>query len=323
MGFALSGAAGAGGHELQEILKRRFLEQIQRQKLAEDARQADMANAVATRQLGQGDQRLGLEGQRIAQDAEQFGVTSGQGQQRIDLDAAEQPVKLRFMGAQAADMERRPQKEADDRRHDFELTGLRGGQEMQQIAASGAEQRKTEGVRIAGAREKAGATTDKQSDYADERGTRIVQTIDDLDKRVSPWTTGVGAVLRHMPATEAKNFAADLNTLKANIAFGELAEMRAASKTGGALGAVSDKELTLLESATGALDQEQSGANLRKNFKTIKESLARWHAAKSGGAPASAATVGGGATQGPKAGERRTINGQLAEWDGKGWLPVK
>ncbi len=302
MGFALSSGAGAGAASLQDIIKRRWLEQHQKQRLAEEIRQADLQNAVANRQLGQGDQRIGLEGQRIAQDAEQFGVTSGQGQQRIDLETAEQPVKLRFMGAQAADMERRPQKEQDDRRHDFELTGLRGGLDLQQIAAQGQEQRKTEGVRIAGSREKAAAGGDKQADYADERGNRIVQSVDDLDKRVSPWTAGVGAVLRHLPATQAKDFAADLNSLKANIAFGELAEMRAASKTGGALGAISDKELILLESATGALDQEQSAANLRKNFKTIKESLARWDAAKRGISTPGAGGGGGAAGAKPSSG---------------------
>jgi hypothetical protein len=28
------------------------------------------------------------------------------------------------------------------------------------------------------------------------------------------------------------------------------------------------------------------------------------------------------ATGGPRVGEQRTINGQLAEWDGRGWLAV-
>lgn len=142
MGFALSGAAGAAGETLQKIIARRIMEQFQRQRMAEEVRQADMGHEIAHGQLDLGDRR-------ISEDGRQFDVTSGQSQQRIDLDKAEQPVKLRFMGAQSANLERQPQKEADERRHDFELAGLKGGQELQQIAASGKEQERVARIRTA------------------------------------------------------------------------------------------------------------------------------------------------------------------------------
>lgn len=117
------------------------------------------------------------------------------------------------------------------------------------------------------------------SPYQQERATRTIQSVDDLLTRVGPWTTGFGSLLSKIPATDARDFQADLNTLKSSVAFSELTAMREASKTGGALGAISDKELILLESALGALDAGQSAANLAKNLQQVKDSIARWQQA--------------------------------------------
>ena len=114
------------------------------------------------------------------------------------------------------------------------------------------------------------------SPYQQERITRNINAVDNLYSRVGPWTTGFGALLDVIPSSDAKDFAADLAELKANIAFGELTAMREASKTGGALGAVSEKELALLESALGSLDTKQSAANFQKNLTKIKDSINRW-----------------------------------------------
>lgn len=51
--------------------------------------------------------------------------------------------------------------------------------------------------------------------------------------------------------------------------------MRAASKTGGALGQVSDREGQLLQSSLGALDQGQSPKAFREQLDKIEESLRR------------------------------------------------
>jgi hypothetical protein len=48
---------------------------------------------------------------------------------------------------------------------------------------------------------------------------------------------------------------ADLNLIKANLAFDRLQQMRDSSPTGGALGQVSELELKLLESAMATIDQ--------------------------------------------------------------------
>ncbi len=125
------------------------------------------------------------------------------------------------------------------------------------------------------------AADDAQATYGQERGRRIVESIDELLPQVSRWTVGIsGALLGNVPESEARSFRAQLDTLKSNIAFNELTEMRAASKTGGALGNVSDTETRLLQNALGALDQAQSPNDFARQLRKIRASLLRWEEAK-------------------------------------------
>jgi hypothetical protein len=118
------------------------------------------------------------------------------------------------------------------------------------------------------------------SPYQTETAQKAIQSIDELIPQISGNTTGWGAFfLGKLPESEARNFAAQLDTLKSNIAFGALTAMREASKTGGALGQVSDREIKLLESTLGALDQLQSGDQLKVQLEKIKESILRWTSA--------------------------------------------
>lgn len=130
-------------------------------------------------------------------------------------------------------------------------------------------------------KEKSGAPTP----YSTERAARTVQSVDELMGKVNGHTAGLGSLLANLPATDARNFKAELDTLKANVAFNELTAMREASKTGGALGQISDRESQLLMSALGALDAGQSPANLRQQLQKVKDSVQRWQAAQQGGAP--------------------------------------
>lgn len=117
------------------------------------------------------------------------------------------------------------------------------------------------------------------SSYTDEMKNRTLQSVDELMSQVNPYTVGFGTLIKGVPTTAARSFAAQLETLKASIAFGELTAMREASKTGGALGQVSDKEGQLLQNALGALDQGQSVEQFKAQLKKIKESIERWKAA--------------------------------------------
>lgn len=84
-------------------------------------------------------------------------------------------------------------------------------------------------------------------------------------------TTGVGgSLLKGIPGTAAADTSALLDTIKANVGFEQLTAMRAASPTGGALGAVSEKENALLQSVLGSVEQSQSAEQLEFNLKRLK-----------------------------------------------------
>ncbi len=117
------------------------------------------------------------------------------------------------------------------------------------------------------------------SPYATERAARTVQSVDELLGKVNKWTTGMGSLLSGIPESDARNFKAELDTLKANVAFNELTAMREASKTGGALGSVAVREMELLQSALGALDQGQSPDNLKAQLEKVRSSIERWQSA--------------------------------------------
>ena len=74
---------------------------------------------------------------------------------------------------------------------------------------------------------------------------------------------------------EAVDLKNTLAGIQATVAFDTLQKMREASKTGGALGAVSERELDLLISAYGALQQSTSPELLRKNLGTIKSVMGK------------------------------------------------
>ena len=109
------------------------------------------------------------------------------------------------------------------------------------------------------------------SAYQQRQAEKTNSAIDDLLPRVNNKTVGVGSYAGFIRGTEAKDFAADLEFLKSSIGFGALQEMRRASKTGGALGQVSDRELSLLTSALGGLDVGQTPENFKKNLNRIKK----------------------------------------------------
>ena len=114
------------------------------------------------------------------------------------------------------------------------------------------------------------------SSYTEEMKNRTLESVDELLTQVNPYTVGFGVIAKGVPTSKARSFSAQLDTLKANIAFGELTAMREASKTGGALGQVSDREGKLLASALGALDQGQSPEQFKAQLEKIRNSINKW-----------------------------------------------
>lgn len=66
---------------------------------------------------------------------------------------------------------------------------------------------------------------------------------------------------------------ADINTIKSNLGFGELKKMRDLSKTGGALGNISDKENELLASTIAGLKSGMSAEDLKRSMRDIRRYL--------------------------------------------------
>lgn len=83
--------------------------------------------------------------------------------------------------------------------------------------------------------------------------------------------TGWRGKIPNVPGSDAANAEALLGTLKSQVGFGVLQDMRNNSKTGGALGSVSDAEGKRLEANLAALDKAQSPEQYRAQLKKIVE----------------------------------------------------
>ncbi len=81
--------------------------------------------------------------------------------------------------------------------------------------------------------------------------------------------TGIRGRIPDIPGTSAADARALLGKLKSEVGFGVLQEMRNNSKTGGALGSVSDAEGKRLENNLAALDTTQSTEQLKKEIQAI------------------------------------------------------
>ena len=108
-----------------------------------------------------------------------------------------------------------------------------------------------------------------------EQFDAIMTNIDAADELISPFTAGVGSYMEGLRGTPARDLSARMETVKANIGFDKLNEMRQTSPTGGALGQVTERELKFLQSVRGSLDEGQSPAQLRETLGEIKASLQR------------------------------------------------
>jgi hypothetical protein len=105
----------------------------------------------------------------------------------------------------------------------------------------------------------------------------VLGDIDMALKNVSAFSTGAGSVLKDLPVvggiTPAGQMESLMETIRANVGFDKLQAMREASPTGGALGAVTEKELAFLQSVFGSLRQDISPENVTRNLTRLKEHM--------------------------------------------------
>lgn len=137
-------------------------------------------------------------------------------------------------------------------------------------------------------KEKAADRADKKIAAAESAvgaADRIIGKVDEALPLVSNLTAGLGSVTSFIPGTAGANLRSTLETVKANLGFDRLQQMRDASPTGGALGQVAVKELDALQSSVSSLDLNQSPDRLRNNLEQIKTHYSRWRQAALGKLP--------------------------------------
>lgn len=126
--------------------------------------------------------------------------------------------------------------------------------------------------------------------------------IDDIDGA----STGLaGSVTRKIAGTPAFALARKIETIQANLSFDRIAEMRKNSPTGGALGQVSERELTLLGAAVVALDQANSEEEVRRSFEKVLTHYNNWKGVITGRMDADQLLVEG---QGPQESPGQVLN---------------
>lgn len=119
---------------------------------------------------------------------------------------------------------------------------------------------------------------EEQKQMAQEQRERygdvVTDAIDTVMRQVDEATipvTSFGSMLSNVPGTTARDVKANLDTIRANVGFDRLQQMRDASPTGGALGQVSEMENRLLQSTLGNLEMSQSEAQFMRNLKQVRD----------------------------------------------------
>jgi hypothetical protein len=135
------------------------------------------------------------------------------------------------------------------------IPGSATARELEQAAATAVEQE-----------EGRGELTARAGNVVLEDIGRIQRILNESDLPVAGFG---GSLLRNVPGTSAYDVSALSQTIRANIGFDRLQQMREASPTGGALGSVSDIELATLQSVLGNLDQAQSQEQFESNLSRL------------------------------------------------------
>lgn len=118
------------------------------------------------------------------------------------------------------------------------------------------------------ARESADANRRRAADIVLQDIDRTASIVTD-----SPfWTTGsIGNVTQNVPGTPAHDARNLTQTIRANIGFDRLQQMREESPTGGALGQVTVEEIKRLEAVLGSIELSQTSEQLTQNLARLRE----------------------------------------------------
>jgi hypothetical protein len=149
------------------------------------------------------------------------------------------------------------------------------------------------------------------NDYASRGSRRLTDALNNVEAQISDQTVGTWramgarAMSGYTPGSvnPTIDFDALVEQTKALIGFDELSSMRRASPTGGALGNITERELSYLQSVAGSLNPNQSQAQFRQQLANIRAEVQRVVDHGLGGG--NAAPIAPAASHGAPAGPRR------------------
>lgn len=108
-------------------------------------------------------------------------------------------------------------------------------------------------------------------DAFESKSKNLNAKVNDAISQAGTWTTGlIGSMAQKVPGTKAFDLSRNLESIKANLGFAELQAMRDSSPTGGALGSITERELSLLQSAWANVEQAQSKDQFVKSLQDVK-----------------------------------------------------
>lgn len=107
------------------------------------------------------------------------------------------------------------------------------------------------------------------------QNTIVMDDIARAKALIGPMTTGAAASLADLPifgnSTPAGQLKNRIATIKANVGFDKLQNMRENSPTGGALGSVTEREIAFLQAVFGSLETAQTEQDLAYNLERLEQ----------------------------------------------------
>lgn len=289
LGVAIGQGAVYGLEGLEKLKAQRAQERLRRDALAQQAGlQIENIQARKDAIQAQKDAAAAAHFDRQAANARQAAAdkqTSIDRQDALDVrrDALQAAGEAKGEAAKAA-AETHYQTQANNRTKTFYTTGV--WQDLPGDKDHGVDGAPTEGTEYEGPlvtspklslKQKQAIEAEKPA--AVSRVGNAVQSFDLMDKAVDDilkhpglsGTTGAsGVVLGRVPGTDWKDAKSLIESLKNKTATAVLTNLRAASKTGGALGNVSNADIELLKNNIASLDTAQSEEQVIQQLKEIQ-----------------------------------------------------
>ena len=99
----------------------------------------------------------------------------------------------------------------------------------------------------------------------------VLDAVSRAEAGANAFTVGVLQRLKFADGSPQANLQAQITTIRANIGFDRLQQMRMDSPTGGALGQVAVQELEALQNSIASLEQSQGPTQFKENLKIVRK----------------------------------------------------